>query len=65
MKIIDYDISHCDHHVSLASKVKELIKEGWEPLGSSYVFEGVIHQPMVKYGKTEAEKAEALAAFRY
>lgn len=60
-KIIDYKIVHDHDLANLTTKVKEAIKEGWQPTGaasygdiydqSSYGYVQAWIQPLVKYEK--------------
>jgi hypothetical protein len=55
MKIIDYILASGAYPSDLIIEVRKLIKEGWQPIGGSYIrvfsgYDGVeFYQAMVKY----------------
>lgn len=51
-KIVEYKIIMAENWNELEHKVKEYIKEGWQPFGYFFVSETyVIIQPLIKYEK--------------
>lgn len=52
MKIIDYKVIESGNNLDkFAQEVKELIKEGWEPIGGYSYYGGFHHQALVKTEK--------------
>ena len=51
MRIIEYFIVYCDEErtIAFAEQVTAMIKNGWQPFGTPFVYNDIINQALVRY----------------